>query len=266
MTRELETSIHGDPTQKEKRINEGDSLSQFEQHLYNIYNRRDSVWLPGRDIRYDLFQVAHRDLTESVRKNVKERQPEMLARTASRVFCIARAIEGVSLTKGLFEKYSGSCSYCGLYPCQCREKRPQSNSKEWNPESPEASWSIREWQQHLDQMYGEKNKQRGIEYSLLRLFSEVSELRSLERKMSNMSTDQVITEYTSEVADCMAWTLGIGNVLNINVEESMLMYFGDSGCRFCHSIPCQCARHNWEQIDFSMYESVRLTPGLPNSI
>jgi NTP pyrophosphatase (non-canonical NTP hydrolase) len=87
---------------------------------------------------------------------------------------------------------------------------------------------LRELQALLDRIYGERDRKRGPERTLLWLVSEVL----IKGKGSGSS-------YEVELADTLAWLLSFANVVGVDIEEAFLKRYG-SGCPRCGSIPCIC--------------------------
>ena len=109
-------------------------------------------------------------------------------------------------------------------------------------------WSIKEWQGHLGELYGQKNKENGIINTTNRLFKEVAELMNLEYSITRdrISMDEVEHEYGLELADCLAWTMAVSNYYDIDLQDAVLEKYG-KGCIKCFQMPCICGPHNFKQ-------------------
>ena len=219
----------------------------MQEHFIHLYGRRNDVYLPGRTVRIELFHRGVADLVDSVRKEANQETIEnMSARVVSRTFCIANGINSVSVAEGMQRKYPfEGCVYCHSAPCICEEKRPDADLG-WGADISQANWTLRDWQNHLTSLYGERNQQKGLDYILNRLSSEVGELITLEHGVSSKSMDEIEIEYQLELADSLAWTMAAANFLAIDIQEAVIDRYG-RGCQKCGMNPCNCGPHSFEQ-------------------
>jgi NTP pyrophosphatase (non-canonical NTP hydrolase) len=246
----------GDERLPERRVGvefelKGAPLDRLQEHFKHLYGRRNEIFLPGRVSCIDFLNVATGDLQDAIRKDSElEHLAAMFARIPSRIFCIAHGINNVSVAKAMIEKYPlEGCAYCHGYPCQCGERRPEVTLVEWHPDAEQVGWSLMNWQLHLDNLYGEANRKKGIENILNRLFKEVSELFNLEYSIgrSDKSMDEIEHEYALELADGLVWTIAGANLCNVDLEKTVLDRYA-RGCRKCGWNPCSCTHFSFEQI------------------
>lgn len=226
------------------------SLQVMQDHFEGVYGRRNNVFLDSRFNRIGFFTIVLGDLQETVRKNGdKSHLEEAHARIISRIFTIAQGINNVPLLKGMMDKYPlEGCAYCHTTPCSCSEKRPDPDLS-WGKDSSQQEWSLKNWQEHLDNLYGEKNRERGIEYIINRLFKETTELTSLEFKIPSTSLTrmEIEEEYSQELADCLAWITASANLLNIGLDEAIVERYG-KGCSTCEKGSCECGQRDYNQL------------------
>lgn len=93
--------------------------------------------------------------------------------------------------------------------------------------------NIKEAQDLMRRIYLERDKERGIERTLLRTFQELAELSEVISKENSME------DIESEVADVFAWVLSIANLLEIDIGEALLKKYKNS-CSKCGKVPCEC--------------------------
>lgn len=241
--------LHKSP---ERSLGENAELLVMEKFFNELYGRRDSIYLPDREIRAQLLYRGIDDLQSAVRQKAWLPIYEvMCARIVSRILCIARGVDNISLTDGLSRKYPlEGCAYCGQMPCVCQENRDP--YRLCTPAMEQEHWSLRDWQEHLTKMYGNKNEERGINYTLLRLGSEYGELISLERAIPRYSIDEVKDKYALELADTVAWTIASASLLGVDLQKAVEKRYGN-GCLACHQMPCICPSHNFDQISRDDY-------------
>lgn len=227
-------------------------LRALMEHLFHLYGRRNRIFLSGLRERIDFLNLAIGDLQNAVRKEAGLFCLEVaLARVVARIICIAESFYSLPLVEVLVKKYPAShCTYCGQSPCRCLERRPgyvlvsQALGEQLR-------WGLGQWSTHLNGLYGEKNRQRGIENVINRLFKEVSELLSLQMGISRAtdSLGKIEEDFALELADTLAWTIAVANLLGIDIEKATLDRFGQ-GCWNCHQNPCICGNFNIEPVDW----------------
>ncbi len=91
---------------------------------------------------------------------------------------------------------------------------------------------ISDFQKLIKDIYFERDRKRGIDKTLIWFIEEVGELVRAIRKGSNEKVEE-------EIADCIAWIFSLANLLNINVEKSLIKKY-PMKCIKCNSIPCRC--------------------------
>jgi len=229
------------------------TLQELMDHFFRLYGRRNRIFLSGLRDRIDFLNLAIGDLQEAIRKEASPANKEIaLARVVARIFCIAENFLEFPLVETMSQKYpEGKCSYCQQMPCQCQERRPQAKLAS-NPPDRQFYWSLKDWCNHLDTVYGAKNKERGVEITLNRLFKEVGEILSLQMMIAKeeQSLDEIEKEFALELADCLAWTIAISNFLGLNLGKAVSNRFG-SGCWKCGRIPCNCTRFDMMPVKWS---------------
>ncbi|MHA1215341.1 MAG: MazG nucleotide pyrophosphohydrolase domain-containing protein [Candidatus Hodarchaeales archaeon] len=92
--------------------------------------------------------------------------------------------------------------------------------------------TVKEFQQLMIDLYGERDKRRGIEKSLLWLQSEQGELIQAYLKGDK-------TEMEEEVADIFAWLCSVCNLLDIDLGAVSTRKYPYK-CSKCNSNPCKC--------------------------
>ncbi|MFX0014283.1 MAG: MazG nucleotide pyrophosphohydrolase domain-containing protein [Promethearchaeota archaeon] len=93
--------------------------------------------------------------------------------------------------------------------------------------------TIREFQKLMVTLYGDRDRKRGIEKSLLWLQSENGELIEAYLK----GNQDILRE---EVADVFAWLCSVCNLLNIDLETAAWEKY-PSSCPKCNASPCKCS-------------------------
>ncbi len=92
---------------------------------------------------------------------------------------------------------------------------------------------LKEFQQLMLELYGERDKKRGLEKTLLWLGSEIGELFDAYQK--GLPKEHV----KEEIADIIAWTCSIANLFGIDIEDACKNKYPHI-CPRCQSKPCQC--------------------------
>lgn len=100
---------------------------------------------------------------------------------------------------------------------------------------------LSEIQQLMADLYLKRDIKRGLERTILWFVSEVGELSDLAAKNDNLLTlnhspDSLLGQ---ELADCLAWLCSIANILNIDLEKSLIAKYPYK-CGRCNRNPCNC--------------------------
>lgn len=226
------------------------NLKDLERHFFHLYGRRNRIFLSGLRERIDFLTLAISDLQEAIRKDHGTKILEIaLARVVSRIFCISENFYSLPFMEMLIRKYpAGHCSYCHRFPCSCPESRLNPKIEEFVSVE-QLNWSLTGWCQYFGTLYGERNKQKGIENLMNRLFKEIGELLSLQMRLPTLGggLDFIEEEFALELADTLAWTIAIANFFGINLEEAVLSRYGER-CGTCQRVPCECTHFNVEPV------------------
>ncbi|MDF1540317.1 MAG: MazG nucleotide pyrophosphohydrolase domain-containing protein [Candidatus Thorarchaeota archaeon] len=94
--------------------------------------------------------------------------------------------------------------------------------------------NLSEAQNLIRRIYLERDRERGIERTLLRTFQELAELSDA------ISKERPSKDIEDEVADVFAWVISIANLLNIDLGEVLLSKYNNS-CSRCKRSPCECS-------------------------
>ncbi|MDP2676372.1 MAG: hypothetical protein Q8O83_01670 [bacterium] len=235
-------------------------FSELYEHFFGLYGERNRYFMPDLGDRIDFLAIAIGDLQDAIRKNAHTDLIGLaLARVVSRIFCIAEyfnfyTIHRLNFANALASKYPHVCAYCKTKPCNCPGGvRPayDLNLSHGNQDE----WALRDWCNHLNELYGANNKQKGIENLINRLSKEVLEMVILRFNMERRKIDRIemIKEVGLELADALAWTIAVANYLEINLEHCVLSRYG-SGCWNCKAKPCVCDDFVIRQIDWVQFK------------
>ena len=93
-----------------------------------------------------------------------------------------------------------------------------------------------EFQALLKKLYLHKDLNRGIKSTYIWLIEEIGELATL---LNNQELDN--EKISEELADIIAWTISIANILNIDIEEAIRSKYPIK-CKKCNSSPCNCVK------------------------
>lgn len=90
---------------------------------------------------------------------------------------------------------------------------------------------LREFQQRIEAIYGERDRRRGSEATFRWLIEEVGELARALRTRDSVGLPE-------EVSDVLAWTVSVATLAGVDVEAAAARYA--SGCPKCGQMPCAC--------------------------
>ena len=228
------------------------TLNDFILHLFHLYGRRNRLFLPDLVHRIVFLDIAMGDLQDGVRKGADRAfLGTMLARVFARIICVADYFGNLPLVEMLCGKYpQEGCSYCHHLSCDCPEQRLD-YVLESKPSEIQFNWSLKEWCEHFNMVYGERNRSRSINDVLSRLFKEIAELLILAMKLpggfGKAKIKEIEEEFAKELADALAWTIAAANMLAINLEVEVTKRYGEV-CWNCKICPCDCTLFSMEPV------------------
>ena len=95
---------------------------------------------------------------------------------------------------------------------------------------------IREFQELMDQLYGSKDRQRGLEKTFLWFIEEIGELSEAIRMNSDRTNFENLKD---ECADVFAWFTSLCNILGVDLEDVVGKKY-PGHCPKCRENPCKC--------------------------
>uniref|UniRef100_A0A7J2TJH5 Nucleotide pyrophosphohydrolase n=1 Tax=Archaeoglobus fulgidus TaxID=2234 RepID=A0A7J2TJH5_ARCFL len=98
---------------------------------------------------------------------------------------------------------------------------------------------ISEFQKMIAEIYLQRDRQRGIEKTMLWIVEEVGELAEAVRKGKNIG---------EEIADVIAWVVSLANLCGIDVEREIFKKY-PMFCRKCGGKPCKCDEYEISDSD-----------------
>ena len=87
------------------------------------------------------------------------------------------------------------------------------------------------FQQRMDDVYGSRDRARGIPATVAWLAEEVGELAKAVRKGT-------VDEQLHELGDVLAWLASLANQLGLSLDDAAARY--GAGCPRCGATPCGC--------------------------
>ena len=91
---------------------------------------------------------------------------------------------------------------------------------------------VREFQRWMDERYGARDRQRGLDRTFGWFVEEVGEVSRALRKGTQ-------AEQEHEFADAFAWLVSVASLAGIDVQDALQKHYG-AGCPKCGGIPCSC--------------------------
>ncbi len=92
---------------------------------------------------------------------------------------------------------------------------------------------LKDAQNLVRNIYLKRDKERGLERTLLRTFQELAELSDAVHKEKPMQ------DIEEEVADVLAWVISIANLLDIDLGHALISKYNNA-CSRCGRNPCEC--------------------------
>jgi NTP pyrophosphatase (non-canonical NTP hydrolase) len=94
--------------------------------------------------------------------------------------------------------------------------------------------SIREFQDLIERIYGEKDRARGLAATYMWFAEEVGELTRAVRRGDDRANME------EEFADVLAWLSTLASIRGVDLEAAARRKYA-AGCPYCHATPCACA-------------------------
>ena len=92
---------------------------------------------------------------------------------------------------------------------------------------------LREFQHHIENIYGAKDRARGVSGTYFWFAEEFGELTRALRRNNRENLEE-------EFADTLAWLVTLASLKGIDMEEAVSKKYGQ-GCSRCSEIPCICS-------------------------
>lgn len=159
-------------------------------------------------------------------EDIKHCCADVMAWTLS--LCVAAEID---LNDILATKFPGRCTYCGSKPCKCSSSKHAARKFSYD-----GKHSLNEWQQLLNEIYGEANGHKEFWYLGFKLAEEAAEVVTACYPLENSRPG-----FEGEVADLVSWLLAIATFGNFDLEQVILNRYPDFNCCRCGTSPCVCS-------------------------
>jgi NTP pyrophosphatase (non-canonical NTP hydrolase) len=216
------------------------SLHEWQEHFWKMYRARNRIVNESYAERSNHFYRRLGRLGDAYRKD--EMLVERLGRTISYFMSLVNAFyPDVSIARGMARKFPKvGCVYCRNMPCACNKaKRPTPTYDKFNVLQ-YWEWNIRDYQQLLDKVYGERNRELGFHNALARLVSEVGEISILNALGPDTpnNTKLIHDECELELADILSWIIALAYTQNIDLQSVVLRQH--YCCPGCNETVCAC--------------------------
>jgi NTP pyrophosphatase (non-canonical NTP hydrolase) len=94
---------------------------------------------------------------------------------------------------------------------------------------------IERFQQMIDETYGERDAERGLEQTFMWLVEEVGELA---RALRSESHERKVAEFS----DVLAWLTTTASLAGVDMSEAAERFA--QGCPKCGQSPCECGKRH----------------------
>ncbi|TVR13936.1 MAG: nucleotide pyrophosphohydrolase [Planctomycetota bacterium] len=94
------------------------------------------------------------------------------------------------------------------------------------------AFDLRQFQQHMAETYGDKDRERGVAGTFMYLMEEIGELSEALRQPGQHDLE-------GEFADCLAWLTSLAHVADIDLAAATAQKYTGI-CNRCGQSPCIC--------------------------
>jgi NTP pyrophosphatase (non-canonical NTP hydrolase) len=95
--------------------------------------------------------------------------------------------------------------------------------------------TLPELQARIRDLFGDKDRSRGVEGTFMWFMEEVGELSAALRGQAPQAALEL------EFADVLAWLATLANIAGVDLQQAVAKKYG-AGCPTCHQTPCGCTR------------------------
>ncbi|MBN1802901.1 MAG: nucleotide pyrophosphohydrolase [Candidatus Lokiarchaeota archaeon] len=99
---------------------------------------------------------------------------------------------------------------------------------------------ISDFQELMKTLYYHQDSKRGVDRTFIWLVEEIGELADLLKYGPHNLN---LKDISNEMADIVAWTSSLANLLNIDLESALLEKYPKK-CIKCNNNPCKCSSRN----------------------
>lgn len=92
---------------------------------------------------------------------------------------------------------------------------------------------VRSFQAEIADVYLARDRERGLDRTFLWMAEEVGELAEAVRRKDFFAAKE-------ELADVVAWTASVANLLGIDLEQAIREKYPEGRCGRCGAQPCAC--------------------------
>lgn len=219
------------------------NLNDQIKSLFDLYGLRNAMYMRG-DNRLLFLLNAVRALGKLIRKEVtdKDQLAGALASVFSRTCSYADSFVNLDIVEALMHKYPlDGCAYCMQLPCACAINR-KTDITHAQGNSQQRDWSIARWCNHINMVYGDVNRERGIQFALGRLYEEVCEAvdtQFLDTHDPALTLQEVRSRMAHEFADIFAWIFTLALLLDVDIQPVLDARYNKT-CHRCGERPCNC--------------------------
>lgn len=203
------------------------------ENLASLYRKRNAIRLQGLQLLL-FVNEAIRQLSKLIRKGETDSAvlAQALASVFARVSSYADSFVDLPIVLALSEKFPiGFCAYCGKLPCACELNRKTEIA--YQSGSPhQFAWDVKEWCAHMEELYGQVNRGRGMNIAMARLVEEMQEVGAEQfsggqkEEMSFHELEEIRTSIAREFADVFAWIFAIAGILEIDLQMTLDQMYG----------------------------------------
>ena len=233
------------------------------KQLNSIYARKNNEEGVLTDINGAMLFISGslKALNDDVARSSFRNKDKLLAILMKRTLLAIELWGTDSFIADLSRKYPKlGCAYCRHKPCACG-KIKKAPATLHTPDISMSTWSLRDWQVHLDHVYGDTNRFRySVQDMVVQLNAEYLEVMIalqhhlvIQRSSEVSGVAKMIAR--EETTDLFSRILGLGNHVGVDIESVLLTHY-EHGCPKCKNHTCSCPGF-WEE--YKTYERAIVT-------
>lgn len=217
------------------KLSKNFTLPEFQNLINKIYSLPDDRLFSLWDLVSNQERFTMRAL-KGIRKDDTKKLTLNILVSFSWLMAIGNRLH-IDVEKVIWERFSGTCSYCRKAPCICRKNKNIKRVKSNKSKSFSKPKTFEDFQNMFRMIY--PPDKRTLPEVGVHLAEEMGELSEAIHIFLGEHRAKEFKDIEDEIADYVSCIFGVANSSNINVSKELFIMYKNN-CHVCHKAPCVC--------------------------